>query len=123
MYRGLGAVVNIILNFALIPRFGMIGAAWSTLATYVFTAAITAVISRKVMRIDYEYRKLAIVIAGGIAVQLAIALAQGAGMIVLVATSPIWSLALLAAWLVVTNAFSVGEVRSLARRLRQAVAT
>ena len=123
MYRGVGAAVNIALNFALIPTFGMLGAAWSTVATYVITALITLVVSRRVMRIEYEYRKLLLIVAGGIGVQLVITLAQRSGMSPLTVLSPLWSLGLLGAWLVATNTFSVGEARSLARRLRQVVAT
>ncbi|HSS59917.1 MAG TPA: polysaccharide biosynthesis C-terminal domain-containing protein, partial [Candidatus Limnocylindrales bacterium] len=123
MYRGIGAAVNIVLNFALIPTFGMLGAAWSTVATYVITALITLVVSRRVMKIDYEYRKLLLIVVGGVVVQIVISLAQGSSVRALIVTSPIWSLALLAAWLVATNAFSMGEARSLARRLRQVVAT
>src|SRR2546430_13335951 len=51
MYRGVGAAVNIALNFALIPTFGMLGAAWSTVATYVITALITMWVSGRGMRI------------------------------------------------------------------------
>ena len=122
MFRGLGAAVNIALNFALIPTFGMLGAAWSTVATFVFTAFITAVVSRRLMQIAYEYRKLLIVIAGGLVIQVLIQLAQNSGLTPVTILSPLWSLALFAAWLVVTGAFSAGEVRSVVRRLRRATA-
>lgn len=123
LFRGLGAVVNIVLNFVLISRFGMLGAAWSTVATFVFTAVITDVVCRRLWRIAYEYRKLLLIVAGGVAIQLVIGLAQGSGSVPLLATSPLWSLLIFAGWLMATGTFSVGEARSLARRLRSVVAT
>ena len=35
IFRSIGAVINVILNFILIPKFGAIGAAWATLASYI----------------------------------------------------------------------------------------
>ena len=122
MFRGLGAVVNIVLNFALIPVFGMYGAAWSTVATFVFTAVITEVISRRLWPIAYEYRKLVLIVAGGLAAQVCIMLAQHAGFALLTTLSPVWAVMLFAAWLLVTRTFSMDEVRALVRRLRHAVA-
>jgi O-antigen/teichoic acid export membrane protein len=118
MFRGLGAVVNIVLNFALIPEFGMYGAAWSTVATFVFTAAITEIVSRRLWLIGYEYRKLLLIVVGGLATQVCIQLAQASGMLVLTSLSPIWAVALFGGWLLVTRTFSMDEVRSVLRRLR-----
>lgn len=36
VFRSIGAIINVILNYMLIPRFGAIGAAWATLASYIF---------------------------------------------------------------------------------------
>jgi O-antigen/teichoic acid export membrane protein len=118
MFRGLGAVVNIVLNLALIPEFGMLGAAWSTVATFVFTAAITEVIGRRLWRIAYEYRKLLLIVVGGLATQVCIELAQRAGVLLITGLSPLWSVALFGGWLLATRTFSMDEVRSLLRRLR-----
>ena len=123
LFRGLGAVVNIGLNFALIPQFGMLGAAWSTVATFVFTAAVTEVVSRRLWRIAYEYRKLLLILVGGLATQVCIQLAQSSGVLVLTGSSPLWSELLFAGWLLGTGTFSIDEVRALSRRLRHAVAT
>jgi O-antigen/teichoic acid export membrane protein len=121
-FRGFGAAVNIILNFSLIPTFGMIGAAWSTVATYVATAAITVVVCRKLMPIPFEYGKILFIIAGGIAAQVVVMLAQGTGSRFLIALSPAWALVVFGVVLLVTGAFSLGELRSVVRRLRQTVA-
>jgi len=122
-FRAAGAIVNVLLNFALIPPFGMLGAAWSTLATFVFTALITEVVGRRIWRIAYEYRKLLLIVGGGIVIQLLIGLSQRSGSLVPMALSPLWSLLLFAGWLLATRTFSVGEVRAVMRRLRRAVAT
>lgn len=121
-FRGGGALLNIALNLALIPTFGMMGAAWATLATYVASAAVTLVVSRRLLPIVYEYGKLASIVAGGVGVWLAVILAQAAAAPVLGVLSPIWAVLLFAAWLIVTGAFSVDEVQSVVRRLRSAVA-
>jgi O-antigen/teichoic acid export membrane protein len=122
LFRMIGAGVNIALNFALIPTFGMLGAAWSTLATFVITALITEVVGRKFWRIAYEYRKLVLIVAGGVVIQLLIDLSQRSGTSVPMALSPLWSLVLFSGWLLATGSFSLGDARALARRLRRTVA-
>ncbi len=55
---GLGAISNIIGNYALIPLFGMYGSAWATFISY-FTMAISLfVIVQRIYPIRYEYKKL-----------------------------------------------------------------
>ncbi len=58
LVTGFGAVVNIILNYALIPKFGMIGAAWAAVFAYIAMAASSYVISQRLYRIDYEWLRL-----------------------------------------------------------------
>ncbi|MFC2133293.1 lipopolysaccharide biosynthesis protein [Bacteroidota bacterium] len=55
---GVGALVNIIVNFALIPVWGITGAALATLASYFVMAVGLFVVSQKVYKIEYEYVKL-----------------------------------------------------------------
>ncbi|MBN8545604.1 MAG: polysaccharide biosynthesis C-terminal domain-containing protein [Ignavibacteria bacterium] len=55
---GAGAVVNIVLNFLLIPVFGMMGAALATLGCYVVIAVAFFYYGRKLFEIDYEFRKI-----------------------------------------------------------------
>jgi O-antigen/teichoic acid export membrane protein len=63
---GLGAVVNIGTNFLLIPRIGMMGAAWATLLSYGSMAFALWALGRRVYPIPYEYGRLA-----GVAASLA----------------------------------------------------
>ena len=53
------AVVNLVLNLVLIPRFGMIAAAYTTLASYALYTAILLVITQRIKPFPYEYRRLA----------------------------------------------------------------
>ncbi len=55
---GLGAVVNIGVNFALIPVLGMMGAAIATLAAYFVMALSLYIVTQKIYKIDYEYKKM-----------------------------------------------------------------
>jgi O-antigen/teichoic acid export membrane protein len=55
---GLGAVVNIGVNFVLIPSMGMMGAALATLAAYLAMAISLYVVTQKIYRIQYEYKKM-----------------------------------------------------------------
>ncbi len=55
---GLGAIVNIGVNFALIPSLGMMGAAIATLAAYFAMAVSLYLITQKIYKIEYEYKKM-----------------------------------------------------------------
>ncbi len=52
---GLGALVNIIANFLLIPVFGIMGAAYATLLSYVVLAVGIYFPSQRFYRIEYEW--------------------------------------------------------------------
>ncbi|RMF93946.1 MAG: hypothetical protein D6734_08940 [Candidatus Schekmanbacteria bacterium] len=51
---GLAAIINIVLNFILIPRWAMIGAAYATAISYFFMLFLAYVINQKVYPIQYE---------------------------------------------------------------------
>lgn len=55
---GISAAVNVGLNFALIPHFGMMGAAWATVAGYLSALILTFVIAERFYPIHYEVRRL-----------------------------------------------------------------
>lgn len=55
---GSGAAVNIISNFVLIPIWGIMGAAFSTLASYIIMAAGFYFVTQKFYKINYEYWKI-----------------------------------------------------------------
>ncbi len=55
---GVAALLNIGLNFALIPRYGMMGAAISTAAAYVALFVGMAVNSQRVYPVAYQWRRV-----------------------------------------------------------------
>ena len=63
---GISALINIFLNILLIPKFGYIGAAYSTLFTYIVVVAGTYIVSQKCYYINYERERLLKVAAVGI---------------------------------------------------------
>lgn len=55
---GLAAIVNIIVNFTLIPKFGYTGAAWATLIAYLTSAVFVYVVTRKIYPVNYEWKRI-----------------------------------------------------------------
>lgn len=53
------AAVNVVLNVLLIPRFGIIGAAWATLAGFVTLIAIEMTVSLRFYPIPYQWDRFA----------------------------------------------------------------
>ena len=54
----IGALANILLNLKLIPLYGMYGAAWSVLFSYVLMAVMLHEISRRIYPVKYEYARI-----------------------------------------------------------------
>ncbi len=51
--------VNILLSFILIPKYGIMGAAWATLVAYFVRSLLTFIISQRVFHVPYLYIKMA----------------------------------------------------------------
>ena len=65
------ALVNIMLNVLLIPRYGFMGAAWATLASFIALAYMNFRIANPFMPVTYKWGKIAgliFVVSGGMAV-------------------------------------------------------
>lgn len=62
-YLGLGSILNVVLNYLLIPRFGPGGAAAATLITQIFTAVLAPIIFKET-RIYTKYVFEALVLKG-----------------------------------------------------------
>lgn len=58
LLTGAGMLVNIVLNFALIPRFGMMGAAWATTLAYGGMMMWGYFIIQKIYPIAYEWPRI-----------------------------------------------------------------
>jgi O-antigen/teichoic acid export membrane protein len=86
-----GVAAALALNFLLIPRYGMMGAAWATLGAYVLRFGIVYALAQARYPIDYAWRRVAAVmalLAGAWAarallppVPLAASLAEGAALL------------------------------------------
>lgn len=55
---GAGAAINVVINFLLIPRLGILGAALATLASYVVMSLSLFIFAQKHYKINYEYQKV-----------------------------------------------------------------
>ena len=72
------ALLNVVLNVALIPVLGIIGAAWATLASYSFFAAATYLFARRIYPMRIDWPRLALMGAlAGVAVLVSRAVAPG----------------------------------------------
>ncbi len=52
------AVANLVLNYFIVPRYGMLGAAFTTFACYIFVCVLTYLMAQKFYPIKYEWRKM-----------------------------------------------------------------
>jgi O-antigen/teichoic acid export membrane protein len=68
---GVGAAVNIGLNFWLIPRWGMVGASIATLAGYVVLFAGMVVYAQRVYPVPYQWRRVLTAVTAAAALNLA----------------------------------------------------
>ena len=68
---GTGAAVNVGLNFWLVPRYGMVGAAISTAVAYVVLFVGMTLYAQHVYPVQYQWRR--VVTAVGVAVGLTVA--------------------------------------------------
>ena len=59
----LSSAVILLLYWSLIPRFGMMGAAWATLGGFAASAALTAAFSQRVYHIDYPLGRIILLLA------------------------------------------------------------
>ena len=64
-FRGIGAVANIVLNFLLIPQFGIMGAAGATCLSFLIMTILIYIINIKIFPINFEWKKIAIIIFVG----------------------------------------------------------
>jgi O-antigen/teichoic acid export membrane protein len=73
------AGLKVVLSLALIPPFGMMGAAWSTVAAFLLLAAGAAVLAQRFYPVRYEYGRLVRVVAAAIVVYAVTLAVQPAG--------------------------------------------
>jgi O-antigen/teichoic acid export membrane protein len=59
LFTGLGAAVNVLGNLLLIPRWGIMGAAWATFAGYLVMALSLYTAVQRIYPVHYQYGRLA----------------------------------------------------------------
>lgn len=110
-----GAAVNIGLNYLLIPRLGITGAAWATLLAYAAMAGLMYAAARRVYPVQYEWARIAKLagVAGGV---LFVSLFLPAGPSAASIASKVLLLLSFPVILLLLNLFDASEL-SAARRL------
>jgi O-antigen/teichoic acid export membrane protein len=68
---GAAAATNVLANIILIPRFGMMGPAWSNVISYAVLAGIAFALSQRFYPIQYEYGRVVRVVVAGAAAYVA----------------------------------------------------
>ena len=68
---GTGAAVNVALNFWLVPRYGMVGAAVSTAAAYVVLFVGMTLYAQRVYPVAYQWRRVVTCIGAAVALTVA----------------------------------------------------
>lgn len=118
LITGTSAVVNVTTNVALIPVFGIVGAAWATLAAFTFMATATYLLARRAHGTSLDWPRLIVVAAiAGAGSTWATARPAGidAGRLGV-------DLLISAALVVVATVLTIGPARRLRVRTREAAA-
>lgn len=73
-------ILNVAMNYVLIPRYGYLGSAWAMLASYLLLISVAYVVSNQLLTIHLEPRRLALITATvGLAIWVG-TLLQGLGL-------------------------------------------
>jgi O-antigen/teichoic acid export membrane protein len=112
---GLAAGVSLLANALLIPRFGIMGAAWANVLSYAVLALVTCAFSWYVFPIRYEWGRLArIAIAGAAGYGAAVHIASPAlGPVAWILLAGASTVAVYGLVLATTGFFHAGELRVL----------
>lgn len=78
LVTAVSAAVNVGANLLLIPRFGPLGAAWATVASYAAMAGLGIFLSQRLWPVPFEWPRLARLLAAAVAVLALSALAPPA---------------------------------------------
>ncbi len=66
VYSSTGVVFNLVLNWFLIPGYGMIGAAIATAVAYCAMAAAAVMITQRVYPVPYEWSRIGVLLVAGV---------------------------------------------------------
>lgn len=112
---GVAAALNLGLNFLIVPRHGVLGAAWTTAVTFLFIAAATALLSQRAHPVRYEVaRLLKVLLAGGATYAIAVAF-EPQGLVAAIAWHLGWAAVGFPALLAASGFLAAGERAALTR--------
>ena len=69
-FTATSAIVNVLLNLILIPLYGSMGAAWSTLIAYVVLALVAYLVNHRIYPIPFEIGRFSVALLLGIALYM-----------------------------------------------------
>ena len=92
---GIAAIVNVALNLALIPIYGMMGAAVATVAAYTVMFVGMAWWSQRIFPVPYQWRRVATAAAAAVALAVARASSSASGSRVAIGLILVYPLVLL----------------------------
>jgi len=113
LFTGLGATVNVLGNLILIPRWGIMGAAWATFAGYLVMALTLYIVVQRIYPVTYQYGRLAKLIFVAVLIYLLRVWFGEPALLRLLLLLICYPLGLLA-----TNFLTAGEKNHLRRLLR-----
>lgn len=118
LLSALTAALNVCLNFLLIPRFGMMGAAAATASSF-FAGALGAwVLAQRFYPVEYEYGRLLKIVAAGILTWVIATRVPATGSLPSWLWNSIWATLGFPVFLVATRFFTVEEWDAIRRRLQ-----
>ena len=113
-----GLAVNAVLNVMLIPKFGYMAAAYTTLASYILLVSLVAVVSNRLFRIPWEKRRLLLLSTTGVLVIVAGNIVVGLGVAIVVFAKLALVLAMLITWYwFILNSWERAGLQSIVRRV------
>jgi O-antigen/teichoic acid export membrane protein len=68
LYSGAGAIINLALNYILIPRYGILGAAIATVMSYALQMVLAFTISMRFYNINYEVARILKIVIPAVAI-------------------------------------------------------
>jgi O-antigen/teichoic acid export membrane protein len=113
LVTGIGALVNVVANFLLIPPFGMLGAAWATFLAYFFMALAMYVVVQRIYPVSYEFGRLWKIVFGAAAVVMLFYLVPVDALIGSAVLTVVWKTALILLFVILMYAmkfFKAGEI-------------
>jgi O-antigen/teichoic acid export membrane protein len=110
---GVSASVNIALNFALIPHFGMMGAAAATTLSFLVSASGAWVLAQKFYPVEYETSRLLKIAAAGAVSYMMSLLIEPQAVWAGVLWFSFWGLAAFPLFLLIFGFFRSGEISEI----------